>query len=141
MAGSTSFGRKPAGGPAAYRALPRLPQPPGVNGFARLPSLDGRPEPANDAGDWRRESLPVIPPANDHEDRFVDELDIETWKAQRRGRKPALPWRQISLMAGLSFGVGSFVLPADVNEFVRPGLWALSALAFVSSFAPGRRQK
>lgn len=141
MAGSASFGRKAGSGAGAYKALPKLPQPTGIGGFARLPSLAGQPAPANDASlaDWRTESLPEIPPAGDLPDRFVDEVDIETWKAQRKGRK-SLPWRQISLMAALSFGIGSFVLPADVNAIVRPMLWALSAFAFASGFAPGGRR-
>ena len=140
MAGSASFGRKSASGAAAYKPLPKLPQPPGIDGFARLPCLDDQPAPANDVAphDWREGPLPAIPAASGQEDCFVDEIDIETWKARRKGRK-SMPWRQISLMAALSFGIGSFVLPDDLNAMVRPVLWALSAMAFASSFAPRRK--
>jgi hypothetical protein len=143
MAGSTSFGRKVPGGAAqaGYRPLPRLPQPPGDSGYLRLPS--GADAPANDASpqsglstDWRAEELPTIS-GETALDRFVDEIDIETWKAQRRTVRRT-PWRQISLVAALSFGIGSFVLPGDVNAMIRPILWALSGLALASSFAPKR---
>lgn len=130
MAGSASFGRKSAPGAAPYRPLPKLPEPPGIGGFARLPAVADQAVAAND---WREQPLPAIPPANDVMDRFVDEIDIETWKAQRRTQR-RIPWRQISLMAALSFGVGSFVLPGDVNTMVRPVLWALSGIAFASGF-------
>ncbi len=141
MAGSASFGKRPPSGPASYRQLPKLPETSGVGGFARLPAFADQPVAANDssATDWREAPLPAIPPAHDMMDRFVDEIDIETWKAQRKSQR-RIPWRQISLMAALSFGVGSFVLPGDVNAMVRPILWALSGIAFASGFVPAKKK-
>lgn len=142
MAGSTSFGRKAsAAAPApGYRPLPRLPEPPGAGGFLRLPALRDPPPPANDAApaDWRNTPLPQIPSEPEADSRFVDEIDFETWKSRRKIQR-RMPWRQISLMAALSFGIGSFVLPGDINAIVRPVLWALSGLALASGFLPARK--
>ena len=43
-----------------------------------------------------------------------------------------MPWRQLSLMASLCFGIASFVLPDSVNDNVDWLLWILAAMsAFV----------
>jgi len=56
------------------------------------------------------------------------EDEIAAWKAAR-GPVVPFPWRQLSLMAGLCFGIASFVLPATVNDTMQ---WPLYALAAVS---------
>ncbi|HEU5019428.1 MAG TPA: hypothetical protein VFT69_15815, partial [Pseudolabrys sp.] len=42
--------------------------------------------------------------------RASEDLEFAAWKKQR-ARGPRLPWRQLSFMASLCFGVASFVLP------------------------------
>jgi hypothetical protein len=71
---------------------------------------------------------PVLPSIED---------EIEEWK---RTRGPAFyfPWRQLSLMAGLCFGVASFILPASVNDAVQ---WPLYILAAISFYAGLRKRK
>lgn len=39
------------------------------------------------------------------------------------------PWRQFSLMAGLCFGIASFVLPVAVNDAVQWPLYILTAIS------------
>lgn len=41
-----------------------------------------------------------------------------------------MPWRQLSLMAGLCFGIASFVLPDSINDAVQWPLYALTAASF-----------
>jgi hypothetical protein len=54
--------------------------------------------------------------------------EIEAWKAAR-GPVVPFPWRQFSLMAGLCFGIASFVLPDTVNDVVQWPLYALTAIS------------
>ena len=56
----------------------------------------------------------------------VDE-ELEAWKKSRKGF--TIPWRQLSLMASLSFGIASFVLPASVNRNVDYLLYALAGIS------------
>ena len=63
--------------------------------------------------------------------------EIEAWKAARGPIIP-FPWRQLSLMAGLCFGIASFVLPATVNDAVQ---WPLYALTAISLYAGLRKRK
>jgi len=65
-----------------------------------------------------------------------DELD--EWKKARREHF-RLPWRQISFMASLCFGVGSLVLPDTVNHIVQWALFALGAISLVAGFSAGSR--
>jgi hypothetical protein len=53
--------------------------------------------------------------------------ELRAWKRKRSFR---MPWRQLSLMASLCFGIASLVLPASVNEAVRGPLYALAAISF-----------
>lgn len=57
------------------------------------------------------------------------EDEIEAWKAAR-GPVVAFPWRQLSLMAGLCFGIASFVLPSTINDAVQWPLYVLTAVSF-----------
>jgi hypothetical protein len=63
--------------------------------------------------------------------------EIEAWKAAR-GPVVPFPWRQLSLMAGLCFGIASFVLPDTVNNAVQ---WPLYALTAISLYAGLRKRK
>src|ERR1700761_5562135 len=54
--------------------------------------------------------------------------EIEAWKSERGSVVP-FPWRQFSLMAGLCFGIASFVLPDTVNDAVQWPLYALTAIS------------
>jgi hypothetical protein len=63
--------------------------------------------------------------------------EIEAWKAARGSVIP-FPWRQLSLMAGLCFGIASFVLPSTVNDAVQ---WPLYALTAISLYVGLRKRK
>jgi hypothetical protein len=71
---------------------------------------------------------PVLPSIED---------EIEEWK-RTRGHDFSLPWRQLSLMAGLCFGVASLILPATVNDAVQ---WPLYILAAIGFYAGLRKRK
>lgn len=62
------------------------------------------------------------------------EQELEEWK---RARKYRAPWRQISLIASLSFGIASFVLPSTLDDVVQWVLIVLSAMSF-TAWATGR---
>ena len=63
--------------------------------------------------------------------------ELRQWKLARR-RNFEIPWRPLSLMASLFFGVASFALPDSVNHVVR---WPLYALAVMSFLAGSRRRR
>jgi len=68
-----------------------------------------------------------MPPTVPEETSIDDEL--REWKRSRKsGFK--IPWRQLSLMASLCFGLASFVLPEPVNGDVQWLLFALTAASF-----------
>jgi hypothetical protein len=73
----------------------------------------------------------VLTPA----DAFSPDIDreLEEWKRTRGVR---IPWRQISLIASLSFGIAWFVLPDTVSDPVSWLLLALSGASFVNGVAP-----
>jgi hypothetical protein len=64
--------------------------------------------------------------------------ELREWKAQRAF---VIPWRQISLMASLCFGLGSFVLPDSVSDYVNWLLYGLSAMSFYVWFSQRRAKK
>jgi hypothetical protein len=64
--------------------------------------------------------------------------ELAAWKRSRTSR--SFPWRQVSLMAGLCFGIASLVLPERANDTAAYGLYALSALGFISGLRR-RRQR
>ena len=68
-----------------------------------------------------------IPPTVPEEMSVEDEL--REWKRSRK-RAFKIPWRQLSLMASLCFGLASFVLPEPVNSDVQWLLFALTAASF-----------
>ena len=63
--------------------------------------------------------------------------ELEEWK---RNRQFQIPWRQLSIMASLSFGIASLVLPSSVNDSVDWLLYALSAISLIVGFSR-RREK
>jgi hypothetical protein len=65
-------------------------------------------------------------------------LDDESrqWKLARK-RNFEIPWRPLSLMATLCFGIASFALPDSVNDNVQ---WLLYALAAASLYAGFRKR-
>jgi hypothetical protein len=65
--------------------------------------------------------------------------DLEDWKHARK-RQFKVPWHQLSLMASLCFGIGSFVLPDSVNDNVQWLLWGLAAISAFVWFT-GRKKK
>lgn len=71
----------------------------------------------------------VIPPSVRTPALPSIEDEIEEWK-RARGYRVLFPWRQLSLMAGLCFGVASFVLPGEVNDVVQWPLYILTAISF-----------
>jgi hypothetical protein len=54
--------------------------------------------------------------------------ELEEWKRARK-QQFKMPWHQLSLMASLCFGIGSFVLPDFVNDNVQWLLWGLAAIS------------
>ena len=84
-----------------------------------------------------------MPESDDAELRkqVVDQAwkELEEWKRSRKkGFK--IPWSQLSLMASLCFGIGSFVLPDSVNDNVEWLLWILAAVSAFVWFT-NRRKK
>ena len=70
--------------------------------------------------------------ASSHED------ELREWeKARKQGFR--IPWRQVSLMASLCFGIASFVLPDSVNGDVQWLLYALAAASLYGGFAKRRK--
>jgi len=77
------------------------------------------------------------PPANTDCPSLDQEL-LEWKRARKRGF--AVPWRQLSLMASLCFGIASFVLPDSVNDNVQWLLYALTAASLYAWFSRRRRE-
>ena len=78
-------------------------------------------------------------PRLEHPTVFADEQASQESPAPA-GRPFRVPWRQVSLMATLSFGIGSFVLPDSINE---PVEWLLAvgmAVSFYKGFGSRRRR-
>jgi hypothetical protein len=63
--------------------------------------------------------------------------ELEDWK---RGRSFQIPWRQLSFMASLCFGIASLVLPASVNDKIDWLLYALTAISFFVGLSRHRQK-
>lgn len=63
--------------------------------------------------------------------------ELREWKLARK-QNFEIPWRPLSLMATLCFGIASFVLPDSVNDNVQ---WLLYALAAASLYAGFRKRQ
>jgi hypothetical protein len=61
------------------------------------------------------------------------DAELEAWKKSRKGF--TIPWRQLSLMASLSFGIASLVLPASVNHNVDYVLYALAGMSLYAGIS------
>lgn len=55
--------------------------------------------------------------------------ELREWKRARR-KNFVIPWQQLSLIAGLCFGIASLVLPGWVNSAVQWPLYAITAMSF-----------
>lgn len=64
--------------------------------------------------------------------------ELRQWKLARR-QNFQIPWRPLSLMATLCFGIASFVLPDSVNDDVQWLLYALAAASLYAGFRKRRR--
>ena len=119
MAQPGTFGRR-----AAPQTGLRAPPPTAVRS-APAPQTDSIFARANAEANAaaRAAMLPPLPV-----DSPVDE-ELAQWKATRK-RAFKLPWRQLSLIASLCFGVASFVLPDNVNDVVNWLLYGLMAISF-----------
>lgn len=71
-------------------------------------------------------------------DLSTHDQELEDW---RRNRKFQIPWRQLSFMASLCFGIASFVLPGSVNSKVDWLLYALMAVSFAVGISRRRKAK
>lgn len=127
-----SFGRRPSSrtpSPATRSA----PSPSAPAGWAsQTDSLFSRAR--AEADDAAR--LGMLPPLAETQSL---EAELAEWKARRRGGFK-LPWRQMSLMASLCFGIASFVLPDDVNAMVNWLLYGLMAASFLVGVTGGRKK-
>jgi hypothetical protein len=65
--------------------------------------------------------------------------ELREWKKNRKSGFQ-MPWRQISLMASLCFGIASFVLPDATNDAVNWLLYALMAISFVVGISRRRKR-
>jgi hypothetical protein len=64
--------------------------------------------------------------------------ELRQWKLARR-QNFEIPWRPLSLMATLCFGIASFALPDSVNDNVQWLLYALAAASLYAGFRKRRR--
>ncbi len=98
MVHQTTLGRRTTLQRQYLRATERLdPVPPGTKSAFAETSVDQSSVAQREIGS----------PHIDHE--------LREWKHARKQRSK-IPWRQLSLMASLCFGIVSFVLPDSVNE-------------------------
>jgi hypothetical protein len=59
--------------------------------------------------------------------------ELREWKLARQ-RNFEIPWRPLSIMATLCFGIASFALPDSVNDNVQWLLYALMAASLYAGF-------
>ena len=103
------------------RRAPEKPAMPVMHKFARPANVNVAAAPGKEAA-----SFSLDP---------VDE-EIREWK---KARGSQFPVKLLALIASLSLGVASVVLPDDVNDWVQYPLFALSAASLYVGFA--RRKK
>ncbi|HXW64986.1 MAG TPA: hypothetical protein VEK74_07885 [Burkholderiaceae bacterium] len=66
--------------------------------------------------------------------------DLREWKLARK-QNFEVPWRPLSLLAVLFFGIASFALPDSVNDIVQWPLYALAAASFYVGFRRRRKPR
>jgi hypothetical protein len=116
--------QQPFGRRATHRPISVAITPPGVN----------RSKPYSQSAD----ALEHVGIGSDAiEARSLDD-ELREWKQARR-RTFRLPWRQISFMASVCFGVSSLVLPDSVNRAIQWLLLALGALSLLAGFSARRK--
>lgn len=81
---------------------------------------------------------PHSPAAAKTDSESIDQ-ELQEWKRARRSNFK-IPWRQLSLMASLCFGIASFVLPDTVNDNVQWLLYALAAASLYAGFSKRLRR-
>ncbi len=103
------------------------------------PRTSGRSMGANEAVPQATRIEPTGPPVFLLEKTEFPSLDddLRQWKLTRK-QNFGFPWRSLSLMATLCFGIASFVLPDSVNDNVQ---WLLYALAAASLYVGFRRRR
>jgi hypothetical protein len=83
------------------------------------------------------ESTSTSPPSSIDMAASSDDDELREWvKARKQGFR--IPWRQISLMASLCFGIASLVLPNSVNDDAQWLLYALAAASLYGGFIKRR---
>ena len=122
-----TFGRRVSTQPQAFQAKPTRPVAPPDDGQRTDARLAGI-EPAAAA---------VGPPPS--QEPAIDE-ELHEWKRQRQ-KAYSIPWRQLSLMSGLCFGIASFVLPDSVSDAAQWLLYALAAAGLYAGFRKRRDAK
>ncbi len=120
MGSAPSFGRRANLQRTEQRPRPQEPDAPAPIAVAALDPARAKP-------------IRVTPA-----DSLSPDIDreIEDWK---RARGTPIPWRQLSLMAGLSFSIAWAVLPDTVNDAVGWLLLALSAASVLGGVSPRPR--
>ena len=108
-----------------------------ASALAPAPRDAAAPRSANRAQALASPAAASAAPAQPAEPSLDEEL--RAWK-EARGSKFQMPWRQLSLMASLCFGIASFVLPDSINGNLDWVLWGLMAASAYVGFRK-RRQK
>jgi hypothetical protein len=80
----------------------------------------------------------TLPPLREDEG-LAHDAELAEWKKARR-QAFKIPWRQLSLLASLFFGIASLALPDSVNENVNLLLYGLMAASFYA-WISGRWRK
>lgn len=119
MVNQITFGRRNVSQPQVRQATEkRDPVPPSFNPVLPEVPVD-----------------PLLVPHSGLDLQHVDD-DLREWE-QARKQRSKIPWRQLSLMASLCFGIASFVLPDSVNENLD---WLLYGLMAVTLYTGLRRR-
>lgn len=123
MADQRTFGRRGISPLSSGRSMPATET---VAAAARVQSIRLSIE--------RPEHLPEESEFSSHDD------ELRQWKQERK-RNFEIPWRPLSLMATLCFGIGSLALPDSVNDNVQWLLYALMAASLYAGFRKRRRAR
>ena len=105
-----------------------MPSPPPAFGRAR-PAENRPPLPAK----GRALAAAILPKPND-----AAAAELSAWNRTRE-RNP-FPWRQLSLVGGLCFGVASLVLPDSVNDAAAYALYAIAGIGFIGGLSRRRKK-
>jgi hypothetical protein len=115
----------------------------GRRGIGRIPrrlqivASEGRPRP-----EWSPLAEPALAPDELSEPagpELSPEEELLAWKAERRRERFArFPWRQLSLMAGLCFGIAGFALPDSMNDTLSWLFYALAAAGVAAGILKGK---